>query len=241
MFHLIGLGLNENSLTAEALKSIKKCNKIYLEGYTVKFPYKISTLERIIKRKIISLNREQVESLQFLKEAKKQDIALLVYGSPLFATTHITILEECKKQKIPYKTVFNASVFDALGETGLQLYKFGKIPSMPLWKDNYTSNSFIDYLLENKKTNSHSLLLIDPYFDFLQALGQFETACRNKIDIEKLIVCSQLGTKNKKIFYGTIQKLKHKNISEKIKEPFCFVIPRKLHFVEEEFLENFKL
>ncbi|MEN9625976.1 MAG: diphthine synthase [archaeon] len=241
MFHLIGLGLNENSVTAEALTAIKKYKKVYLEKYTVSLPYKIQALEKKIKKKIILLNREQVESLQFLKEAKKQSITLLVYGSPLFATTHITILEECKKNKIPYQILFNASVFDAVAETGLQLYKFGKIASMPKWSDNYKPDSFVNYLVENKKTDSHSLLLIDPFFDCVDALQQFETACSNKLPVEKIVICSKLGTKSSKIVCGTINQLQNKKVSEKIQEPFCFIIPAQLHFVEEEWLDNFSL
>ena len=52
--------------------------------------------------------------MKFLLEAKKIDIALLIYGSPLMATTHITILQEAKRQKIKYKVFHGASVFDSI-------------------------------------------------------------------------------------------------------------------------------
>ena len=41
MLYLIGLGLNEKSISKESLASAKKCEKLYLEGYTVDFPYDI--------------------------------------------------------------------------------------------------------------------------------------------------------------------------------------------------------
>ena len=39
MLYLIGLGLNEKSLSKEAIEIIKRCKKVYLEDYTVDFPY----------------------------------------------------------------------------------------------------------------------------------------------------------------------------------------------------------
>jgi len=51
-----------------------------------------------------------------------------------------------------------------------------------------------------------------------------------------IIVCSRLGTNDKKIVYGNIEDLKN----EKIKAPFCIIIPSELHFLEEEALELLK-
>lgn len=238
MLYIIGLGLNENSLSQEALNKVKKCKKVYLETYTVSLLYPVEKLEKIIQKKIILLDRTVVESLNFVKVAKKQDVALLIYGSPLFATTHSAILEECRKLKIPFYILFNASVFDAIGQTGLQLYKFGKITSLPRWQKNYQPESFIDTVLENKKINAHSLILIDIGLDAKTALDQLETVLKNKnYSEEKIILCSCLGTKNQWIIYGSIAKVK----SKKIKEPFCIIIPAQLHFMEEECLKNFEI
>ena len=44
MLYLIGLGLNENGISKQGLDVIGKCKKIYLENYTVEFPYSISDL-----------------------------------------------------------------------------------------------------------------------------------------------------------------------------------------------------
>ena len=63
------------------------------------------------------VGREKVESLELVNEAKNTDVALLIYGSPLFATTHITLLQEAKEKQVKYKIIYNASVFDVLGET----------------------------------------------------------------------------------------------------------------------------
>ncbi len=225
MLYLIGLGLNENALSFEGIKAIEKCDKIYLENYTVEFSYSMEELEKIVGNEIIIANRELVESDKLIREAKKQDIALLVYGSPLTATTHITLIQEAKKQKVEYEVIYNASVFDAVAETGLQLYKFGKIASIP----KFEADSFIEVVKENQKINAHSLLLADIGMEFQDAIKRLE-----KIGKDKIVVCSKLGTKEKKIFYRTIEELKDK----KIEAPFCFIIPAKLHFMEKEMLES---
>jgi len=235
MLHIIGLGLNEKGISIEGKETLKKCKKVYLENYTVEFPYKLEKLEKIINKKIISLDRTQVESEKLVIEAKEKNICLLVYGCPLFATTHISLIEDCKKNKVKYKIIYASSVFDAIAESGLQLYKFGKIASMPTWEKNFTPDSFLDFVKENKSINAHSLILIDIGLSFKDALNQLIKGNKNKkFKLDKILVCSQLGFKSK-FYYNSINKLKKK----KIKTPFCFVIPGKLHFLEEEVLERF--
>ncbi len=227
MLYIIGLGLNEKGISEEGREAIKKCAKIYLEDYTVSFPYSLKELEKEIKKKIIPAGRELAESNELIKEAKKENISLLVYGSPLTATTHITLIQEARKNKVKYQIIYNASVLDAIAETGLQLYKFGKIASIP----NFEADSFIEIIKDNQKINAHSLILVDIGMGFEDAIRRVEKATGKS----KIVVCSMLGTKDSRIYYNEISKLKTLNI----KAPFCFIIPSKLHFMEEEVLESF--
>ncbi len=233
MLYLIGLGLNEKGISQEGLESVNKCKKIYLEDYTADFPYSIEELEKAVGRKIILANREVVESNILIKESKKEDICLLVYGAPLTATTHISLIQEGNKQKVKYKIIYNASVLDAIAETGLQIYKFGKIASMPKWDKNYNPTSFMEIVRDNEKINAHSLILIDIGLEIGDAIEQLEKSAKEyKIELGKLVICSRLGTKDRKIIYekaGNIKKMK-------IKKPYCIIILSKLHFVEEEVL-----
>ncbi len=235
MLHIIGLGLNEKGISQEGLDTIKKCKKIYLENYTVDFPYSKEKLEKIIKKKIISADRNFVESDNLIGEAKKENIALLVYGSPLTATTHISLIDEADKNKVKYKIIYNASVLDAVAETGLQLYKFGKIASMPKWTKSYKPISFIDIIKDNQKINAHSLILIDIGLELKDAIDQLLEVSKKKISLKRIIVCSRLGNNDKKIIYENIRQMKNK----KLKPPFCFIIPGKLNFMEEEVLDRF--
>ncbi len=237
MLYLIGLGLNEKGISLEGKEALKKCRKIYLENYTVEFPYSLPKLEKAVGRKIIKLQREKVENNGIIEEAKRENIALLVYGAPLFATTHISLILEAEKQKVELKVIYSSSVFDAIAETGLQLYKFGKISSLTKWGKNFEPDSFFDIILQNKSIKAHSLILVDIGLKLEDALNELEiSAQRKKSTIDKLIACSNLGTSKARIYYGTIRELKAK----KIPAPYCFIIPGEMHFLENEALERFE-
>lgn len=243
MLYLIGLGLNVQGISLEGLNVIKLCSLVYLENYTVNFPYSISQLEEALGTEIVSLDRTEVESLKVVKEAKNQDVALLVYGCPLFATTHQTILEDCIKEKVSFKVIYSASVFDSLAECGLQLYKFGKITSMPKWQKSFTPASFMDVVKENESIKAHSLILVDIGLECENAILQLKEASETKdIKIKNIIVASNMGTENPSIIYSNLDNLlKDRKLIESVKMPFCFIIPSALHFMEEEALKKFLL
>jgi len=232
MFYLIGLGLNEKSVSLEALEICKHSSKIFLENYTVEFPYSVEDLEKTLGKKIIPLTRLLVEDEKFVEDAKNKEIVLLVYGSPLGATTHSSLILKCKKEAINYRVLENASIFDAVCETGLQIYKFGKTASLPKWIGKYKPTSFLDIIKDNKKISSHSLILVDIGLSYADALKQLQESSKNKFKIEKMIVCSRLGTKESKIYYDHFEELYGKEVLS----PFCFIIPSSLHFAEEDML-----
>lgn len=237
MLYLIGLGLNEKGISLEGIENAKKCKKIYLENYTVNFPYDKKDLEKLFGKKIESASRDFVESEKIVSESKKNDVALLVYGDPLIATTHISLFQSTKEKKIKCKIIHAASILDAISETGLQLYKFGKTTSMPTWnkEKHFMPESFIEVVDDNLSIGAHTIILIDIGLKFKDALEQLSiTLKKNEMEIEKVIVCSQLGTSKRKIIYNSIEKLK----KEKIDWPYCLIIPGKLHFVEEDVLNG---
>jgi len=238
MLYLIGLGLNERSISKEALEIIPRCKRVYLEIYTVDFPYTEQALVDEIGKKVISIGREKVEDLSLVDEAKKMDVALLIYGSPLTATTHITLIQEAIASGIKYRVINNASILDAIAETGLQLYKFGKITSMPYWKKSYEPDSFMEVVKENLSIKAHSLILIDINMDISKTIDQLEkSAQKHDVKLKKLIVCQCLGTKRQKILYRDINEIRE---FSGVQKPYCIIIPSELHFVEKEFLKIFE-
>lgn len=233
MLYLIGLGLNEKGYSREAYDAIQKADEIYVDTYTIEFPYNLSELMKQFKRKkFIPAGREFVEGMGFLNKAKKENIGLLVYGSPLVATTHSVIIKEALAKKIKIKIIHAGSILDAVAETGLQAYKFGRTTSLP----NFPADSYMDVVKENLKQKAHTLILVDIGLKFQAALERLEEDSKNKkIKLNKIIVCERLGLKDSNIYYNNSNKLK----SKRVKAPFCFIIPGKFHFLEEEFLRNF--
>lgn len=245
MLYLIGLGLNEKGTTLEGAEAVKNCDKVYLENYTVEFPYSLEDLERSLEVKITALEREDVESNKLIKEAKEKNITLLVYGCPLVATTHLSLIYDCLKKEVKYKVINSASIFDAVIESGLQLYKFGKVTSMPKWdeENNYKPDSFMEIVKDNQSVESHSLILCDIGLKFPEALEQLKKSSENhdfSWKERKIVVCKSLGTEKQKFYYGGVEKLLSLK-PDKIKNPFCLIIPGRLHHIEEEILKNFEI
>jgi len=238
MLYLIGLGLSLQGISAKGLEIAKRCKRVYLENYTVDFPYPAEQLEEFLGKKIIPADRDKVEGFEIIDEAKKRDVALLVYGSPLTATTHISLIHESKKSRVKCRVIYSASVLDAIPRTGLQIYKFGKIASMPAWKKSFEPTSFMEIVKNNQKINAHSLILIDIGLGLQDALEQLiESAKKEEVKIKKVLVCSHLGTNKPKILYEDIEDLRN---YRGIQRPYCLIIPSKLHFLEKEILEDFK-
>lgn len=242
MLYLIGLGLSKDDLSLKALAAIKKCKEIYLEAYTSAFPYTLKELEKVIGKKITTVEREFVEECNsLLDRAKKKNVALIIYGDPLIATTHITILTEAKKRKIKVEVIHNISVINAITETGLEAYKFGKIASIPKWQENFKPTSFFDVFLQNKQIDAHTLFLFDIGLELKEAISYLLKAAEAKglKDFRKIncIACSCLGTPKQKIAYTTAEKI----ANQKLKSPLCLIIPAKLHFAEENSLKKFSI
>jgi len=241
MLSLVGLGIAYD-ITLEGLKQAKEADELYLEAYTMPIEKKeIAKLEKAIGKKAIRLPREKVESKFLVDRAKDCGVVLLVVGDPLAATTHISLLIDAKKARIPVRIVHNSSILSAaLGKSGLQPYRFGKTVTLAYWRKNYEPVSPLKLIEENLSLDMHTLLLLDldpelGPMDARTALEQMEKMEKKygRKVFDKLVVLSRVGHPDEKITYGSRTKLKSKNLG---KPPFCFAIPAKLHPIEEEYL-----
>jgi diphthamide biosynthesis methyltransferase len=107
---------------------------------------------------------------------------------------------------------------------------------MPGWdkEKNFVPDSFMEVVKDNNSIQAHSLILVDIGLEFPDALNQLEiSAEKHDLELKKIIVCSKLGAKGKRILYGSVKTFK----DVEIRAPFCFIIPEKLHFMEKEFLD----
>lgn len=249
MLYLIGLGLAWGDLSMKALEAINKSDEVYLEAYTSISDWSVDRLKRLVGKKIIVLDRKQTEEeMLFLKQAHLKDIALLVHGDPLSATTHAEILLQAKKKKIKTKIIHSSSVLTAVAETGLSLYKFGKTASIPLPEKGFAPSSFYDVLKENQSIGAHTLFLLDlkpaqkkfmTIPNAIKTLLEISKKRKEKFFTEKTLCigCARLGTETQKIKAGTAKQLARESWGNL---PYCLIVPAKLHFKEEEFIRTLK-
>lgn len=241
MLYVIGLGLN-GDLTLKGAKIARKC-RVYLEVYTSFLTVSVEDLEQVLQKEITVLTREDVEETQkFLEEAKTRDVALLVIGDPLIATTHAEIVIEARKQNIRTKIIHNASIYSAVAETGLQIYKFGKTVTIPYPQKGFQPTSFYDTLQKNARMGAHTLALLDIKEDQKKYMNPREAMeILHGLKFEGDIICvSRLGCPDQCIVYGDIRELLLSKDEFWGSPPHCLVIPSSLHFKEEEFLEAFR-
>ena len=148
MLTIIGLGLGgPNSITMDGVISLSLSDHIFYETYTS--PIHPETLEWVklkSQKEPTHLSRGQVEEpAELIDLAKEKNISFLIVGDALSATTHVSLLLECKKNNVEYQVIHNASVLTAVaGVLGLQHYNFGPVATLVLPEGNYKPTSPID-------------------------------------------------------------------------------------------------
>ncbi|XP_017524062.2 diphthine methyl ester synthase isoform X2 [Manis javanica] len=192
MLYLIGLGLGDaKDITVKGLEVVRRCNRVYLEAYTSVLTVGKEVLEEFYGRKVILADREEVEQEadNILKDAGNSDVAFLVVGDPFGATTHSDLILRATKLGIPYRVIHNASIINAVGCCGLQLYKFGETVSVVFWTDTWRPESFFDKVKKNRQNSMHTLCLL--------AVTE-ETLC---------VGLARVGAEDQKIAAGTLQQM----------------------------------
>ncbi len=238
MLYLIGLGLwDESDVSLRAVEACRRCAKVYCELYTAAWGGDIERLGRIIGKKIDLVTRTDVEdkSDKLIGEAGEKDVALLVPGDPLTATTHVHLAMECVRKKIEFQVIHSSSIYTAVAKTGLQLYKFGRTATVITPAKGYESSGFFEAIAENRKLGLHTLLLLDRDMGTKQAIALLKAAeakGKKKI-LKEAVVCSALGSEHERIVCGKFAAL----AGIELPPPAVVIIPGKLHFMEREFLE----
>ncbi|MBT4539568.1 diphthine synthase [Candidatus Woesearchaeota archaeon] len=247
--YLIGIGLaNEKDITVRGLEIVKKCDIVYLEYYTSLLQCSFHDLAKFYDKEIILADRKTTEQgdEKIIAEAQNKDVAFLVIGDPFSATTHVQLLKLAKEKNVKVEIIHNASVLTAIGETGLELYKFGKTTSVPFLEDHPTLETPYNVIKENGDLHTLCLLDLKPRQDkfmtvkeALEILENIEERKKENVIHDKLLVigCARLGSADSMIKVGTIKEIKQVDFGS---APHCLIIPGKLHFVEEEMLDLLK-
>ena len=247
--YMIGIGLDSaKDITVKGLEAVKKCDKVYLETYTSVLQCSIKDLEKLYGKKIIPADRDLVEKKAektILKDAKEKNAAFLVIGDVFGATTHTDLKLRALDAGIKVNVIHNASILNAVGITGLELYKFGKVTSIPF--NNKDVEAPYDILELNKKMGMHTLFLLDlnpkqkkfltikDAIEYLLKTGE-KKGSKTFTKEHECIGCARLGSNNPTIKSGYAKDLVNFDFG---KPPYCLIVPGELHFMEEEALEKF--
>mmetsp|Transcript_29788 Transcript_29788/g.41141 ORF Transcript_29788/g.41141 Transcript_29788/m.41141 type:complete len:285 (+) Transcript_29788:121-975(+) len=267
MLYLIGLGLgDEKDITVRGLEAVKSCSKLYLEMYTSILLCKTEKLEELYGIPVEVADREKIEQGidVVLEEARDTNIGMLIVGDPFGATTHSDLVIRAGDMGVEVKVIHNASIMNAIGACGLQLYRFGQTVSICFFTDTWRPDSFYDRVKENRALGLHTLCLLDirvkepdmeamcrgkkgvyeppRYMTVNQCIDQLLEIEANKKEgvysAETMCVgVARIGTNSQSIVSGTMQELLAVDFGPPL---HSFVIPGEMHPMEEEMLGFFR-
>lgn len=267
MLYLVGLGLShETDITVRGLEIIKKCDRVYLEAYTsILMAAGKESLEEFYGREVIIADRELVEqdSDSILEGAQEKDVAFCVVGDPFGATTHTDLVLRARELGIKTESIHNASIMNAVGACGLQLYNFGQTVSIVFFHDNWRPDSFYDKIHENRKLGMHTLLLLDikvkeqSYENMARGRMIFEpprymdikTCAEQLLEVEEnrqtkaytgetpCIAVSRLGAPTQKFYAGTLEEMAEYDAGEPLHS--LIMLGNRVHELETDFILEF--
>lgn len=91
-------------------------------------------------------------------------VFLFLIWSGCRATTHSDLVVRAKNMGIQVKVVFNASVMNAIGICGLQLYRYGETVSIPFFTETWRPDSFYEKIQRNRSLGLHTLCLLGEFY-----------------------------------------------------------------------------
>lgn len=243
VLYLAGLGLGSlDYVTLKIARELEDCDTVYLDTYTGFVSNELMNwLERKFQNRLKLATRSDLEDnlSRLVEEARDRDIAVLVPGDPLIATTHISMLIEGAKRNIPYRVIHGVSIYSAAASvTGLQAYKFGRTTTLAKTGDPRETYRVIR---ENLERGLHTLVLLDTADGGLtisNALGRLleteDSLNQGIVKKDTLVIgLAMIGLREQKIRAGLVEEL----ISEEFPPPpHALIFPGELHFMEVEAL-----
>ena len=245
MLFLVGVGLSSKDLTYRAVAVCKKSH-IFVDKYTSFIDDKtISAIKRFTRKEIKTLSRSDLEenAERLVQLAKSENVAILVGGDPLIATTHKILFLIAKKSKVRIEVVHASSVFTAvIGESGLDFYRFGKVATIPSWSAHYSPKSFYETIKTNIQNNLHSLLLLDynqenkTSLDLKEAIRILEEAKKSYKDLlindnTEILIAQNIASRGSRFIRTKISTAKRLPINKGLT---AIIIPAKLTDIERE-------
>ncbi|VDK41212.1 unnamed protein product [Taenia asiatica] len=163
MLYIIGLGLSTiEDITISGLNTIQECDYVFVDAYTSILSHGIERISAFCGKDVKRADREFTEQDSLIISlARSENVAFLVVGDPLCATTHTDLIIRAIKERIPYKVIHNSSIMTSVACCGLQLYRMGETVSIPLWTDCGCPDSFYPKIVSNFFRGLHTLCLLD--------------------------------------------------------------------------------
>ncbi len=252
MLFLAGTGLSYDDISVRAAEACRRCDEVFIDTYTSFVDgRKTEALSKLIGKEIRKLEREDMEdrAKELVERANVKDIAVLIGGDPLIATTHKILFIEAKKANVKIKVYHSSNIMTAaIGESGLDFYRFGAVCTIPRWTDNYKPLSFYETIEKNQKQNNHSLILLDydpensatiRVADAVTRLEDAEKSYKNGIisGDKRIIIIKNIGLEKESVRFTTIKEAKE----DSNKGMAAIILPAKLSAVEKETMQGMQI
>ncbi len=250
MLWLVGAGINGyRGLSLAALDVLKRCDVVYVERFTSALSDSdLQGMDSLLGREVKPVQRWFVEDgREILEAAKSKEVALVTYGDPLIATTHSELRARAAKNSVKTGVLHSASgIASIIGETGLHVYKFGRMVTM--MSEPQSAISVYNTVFDNLLSGNHTLILTEysldenrkePFFldpsSVLKMLLEVERDQRHQIfsDDTFAVVASRVGMDDQKLVSGKVKSLVQAGFGA---GPHSVIITGALHFTEADAL-----
>ena len=247
MLWFVGTGISGyRGLSFAAVDILKKCDLIYVERFTSALSDSdLQGLNSILAKEATPVRRCFVEDgREILDAAQTKQVALVTYGDPLIATTHSELRSRAARKSIQTAVLHAASgLASIMGETGLHVYKFGRMVTM--MSEPQSAISVYNTIFENLLAGSHTLILTEYSHDeskepfFLDPLSLFKMLLdvehdqKHQIFSENTfaVVASRVGMSDQRITSGKVGSLAKIDFGA---GPHSVIVTGSLHFTETE-------
>ena len=249
--YLVGLGVYKTPMIPqEWFKKIINSKYIFFEEYTSPTPYDTQYLRKFFGRSDIQpIDRESLEVKieEIVRKAMENDVSILVYGDPLIATTHKSLIVTSREMGVEYEILHNVSSYlYAITESGLDIYKIGPIGTLIRGSIDI-NRSTLDKVMYNLEHGFHSPILLEyaaeeNYMmhpsEAIEILKEDDKLWKRILDNQSyILVLMALGfEKEYKLAYRPWEIEEIKLLPEGY--PAIIIITGKLHFMEKEYIEK---
>jgi len=228
-----------------AEKAMSESDYIYLEQFTSTINTRLlSRLKDTSGGKLRVVKRWQVEDgSEILRNARRGTVALVSYGDPMIATTHIELRARAADDGIKTRVIHGASAITAMiGECGLHYYKIGQ--TVTVMEDASLAPTPYRIIYRNLLNGNHSILLLEydqergfflePGAALSMLVDQEKSQKRNVITGNTFVIIASRIGEDQQIVAGNLSSIISMNHGN---PPHSIIIPGTMHFTEADALK----